>query len=81
MTRDEELIRKTIEPQWQYVRFGEERYHDANGKILGNVSRGHDEYIAIANGKTIGRYISAENAKTAVERAIRQLSAADVMKD
>lgn len=56
--------------RWEYVRYGSERYHDADGRILGSVSKSGDEYHAFAKDGFVGAFITMESAKNSVERAL-----------
>lgn len=53
--------------KWHEIRFGEAKYVDDKGRIVGSISRLHDEYAAVYEGKPLGSFINEESAKSAVE--------------
>lgn len=53
--------------KWHYIRFGDEKYVDAKGRIVGSISRARDEWYAVYEGKPLGSFIDEESAKGAVE--------------
>lgn len=60
---------KLYGPVWEYVRYGEYRYVDSTGRILGKVTKLSDEWIASCGYESFGAYTTVEYAKAALQRA------------
>lgn len=57
--------------RWKYLGRGTEAYVDADGEIIGEVSEARIQggWYAERNGRMLGRFITIETAKKAVEGA------------